>query len=308
MRKTTLIISLVALFLLCLAARLALMQANRPEQALAEPLRIVSLAPSLTETLFAVGLGSRVVGVTEFCVYPPEVAALPKVAGFSQLNLEALMRVRPDLVVMPFDKIWNRTQIERLGIPVLALEVRSLAGLKEGIKTLGALAASPAKADALLAGIELAIAEAARRSAGKARPGVLFSVMHAYQGLGQINEISAIGRDGFYDELITLAGGCNVYEGSLAYPRLSREAIIFLNPDVIIDVIPAHLDAATLAAVRREWFALTNVNAVKAGRVFVLNDEMHTVPGPRFIETLQVLSEAFHPGGEPEIGGEALHD
>ena len=271
-------------------------------------LRLVSLAPSITETLFAVGLGSQVAGVTHFCTWPPEAAALPKVAGFSELNPEAILRAQPDLAILPADKDWNRTQLTRLGIPTLSVEVRSLEGLLTGIRQLAALAPDPRPGQRLLTEIEQALEAARLACSGKSRPGVLFSVMQAWQhpGSGQaaISEISAIGRDGFYDQLIQIAGGRNVYAGALPYPRLSREAIIHLNPELIIDVLPS-AQAAAAAEVRQAWQRLDMLDAVKNGRIIVLADEMHTVPGPRFIQTLNILSQALHPADKGGAGGAA---
>ena len=272
------------------------------------PQRIVSLAPSLTETLFALNLGPEVVGVTQFCAYPAEAALKPKVAGFSDVYLEALIRTRPNLVVLPMDKTWNRLQMERLGLPALAFDTRTIPGLMHSIKILGQSSGHPAEAAALLEEIRQNVAAVQAKAQGRERPRVLFSVMHAYQGLGYISEISVIGNDGFYSELIELAGGQNAYQGSLAFPRLSREAIIFLDPEVIIDIIPPNenlgenlngnvsenLDA-DLQAVRRDWQSLSSVSAIKNNRLLLLTDEAHTVPGPRFVQTLQVLSQAFHP-------------
>ena len=257
------------------------------------PQRIVSLAPSLTETLFALNLGPEVVGVTQFCAYPAEAALKPKVAGFSDVYLEALIRTRPNLVVLPMDKTWNRLQMERLGLPALAFDTRTIPGLMHSIEILGQSSGHPAEAAALLEEIRQNLAAVQAKAQGRERPRVLFSVMHAYQGLGYISEISVIGNDGFYSELIKLAGGKNAYQGRLPFPRLSREAIIFLDPEVIIDIIPPGED---LQAVRRDWQSLSSVSAIKNNRLLLLNDEAHTVPGPRFVQTLQVMSQEFHPG------------
>ena len=256
------------------------------------PRRIASLAPSVTETLYALGLGPQVVGVTEFCAYPPEAKDKPRVAGFSEINLEALLRSSPDLVVLPIDKVQNRQSVERLGLAALALDTRSLPGLMDAIETLGRDTGHAEQARSLLADIRRDLAAAEARAAGKERPRVLFSVMHSYQGFGYINEVVAVGKDGFLDAMIRAAGGRNAYEGTLSFPRLSREALFFLNPDIIIDVMSAHED---LEAVRRDWNSLKSVRAVRDQRLILLTDEAHTVPGPRFVHTLAMLSRAFHP-------------
>ena len=284
----------------CLAAHYALAVSGRPASVPVNPSRIVSLAPSLTETLYAMGLGEAVVGVTRFCSWPEAAAEKPKVAGFSDINYEAVLRLAPDLVVLPLDKARNRAHLENLGLTVLTLDVLSVDGLLESIAQLGAAAGRVERATALVRGLEADLTLAKERASGKPRPRVLFSVMHAYEGLGYIGEIHAVGRDGFYNALIEAAGGENVYDGHLAFPRLSREALIFLNPEVIIDVIPPGGDTAAL---RRDWESLDTVSAIKNGRLFLLEDEVHTVPGPRFGQTLRALSLAFHPVAADPLSG-----
>lgn len=293
---------LAALFCLGLLgaaeAHRRLAEATAPPPIPADPRRIVSLAPSITETLYAIGLGDRVVGVTKYCLFPPEAREKPVVAGFSDVNYEAVLRRRPDLVVMPVDKVRNRENLERLGLSVLPLDTRSLYGLLEAIDSLGRATGRRAEAGAVIDRINGAIEEARAAAEGRPRPRVLFSIMHSYQGLGYITEINAVGRDGFFSDLLEIAGGENVYRGSLSFPRLSREAIIFLNPEVIIDVIPYTED---LEAVRRDWQSLTSVEAIRNNRLVFLTDEADTVPGPRVDGTLRKISRALHP---PETPGQ----
>lgn len=278
--------------ILTVKAHQTLAELTRPAALPTHPRRIVSLAPSVTETLYALGLGDQVVGVTEYCKYPPEVKSKPQVAGFSDINLEAVLRQKPDLVALPVDKIRNQTNLERLGLTVMPLNTRSLSGLMETIEQLGQATGHQPAAGAIAARIENAIIQARVRAEGRERPRVLFSIMHSYQGLGYITEINAVGRDGFYSQLIEIAGGINVYQGALAFPRLSREAVIFLNPEIIIDIIP---DTEDLEAVRRDWMSLTSVTAVRTGRIVFLTDNSDTIPGPRSYQTLTKLSQAFHP-------------
>lgn len=283
---------LVCLFLLAIPAHRALEGARGSSVTPKDPKRIVSLAPSVTETLYALGLGPRVVGVTEFCAYPPEAANLPRVAGFGFLHAEALVRLRPDLAALPTDKTAQKNQIEQLGIPTLSLDTRSLPGFLESVKSLGAATGHEAQADALRTAFRQALLAAQQRAAGKIRPRVLFAVMHSSMGTNAVTEINAIGRDGFFNELIEAAGGVNAYQGGLAFPRLSRESIMFLNPDVIIASVHGGEDPE---AIQRGWESLGKVTAVREGRLHLLTDAADTVPGPRSVRTLVRLSQALHP-------------
>lgn len=294
MKKKLVYAVLGVLFLLALTAHARLERLTRPAQPPAEPRRIVSLAPSITETLYALGMGDSVVGVTRFCAYPPEVKDKPRVAGFSDINYEAILRLRPDLVVLPSDKVPQRIDLERMGLPVLTLDTRTLGGYMEDVSLLGAQTGKREEARRILSDLRGSLAEARTRAAGETPPSVLFAVMHSYEGLGQITEIYAVGRDGFYDELIESAGGVNVCASNMDFPRLSREAIIFLDPEVIIDVIPTK--ETDLDAVRRDWRSLDSVKAVRNGRLHLLTDEGDTVPGPRSHLTVEKLSRAFYPG------------
>jgi iron complex transport system substrate-binding protein len=251
--------------------------------------RIVSLAPGITETLYALKLGPHIVGVTRYCLYPPEAALKPRVAGFSDVNLEAVLRVRPDLVLLPEDKRDNLQRLETLGLPALPLDVSSPSALAASVERIGKITGRKAEAEALLADFRSGLAAAAARAAGKTPPRVLFSVMRDIRG-GGLSEVIAVGGDGFYSELIALAGGDNVCAGHIAFPRISREALIFLDPEVIIDALPGE-DAEQA---RRDWESLSSVSAVKTGRVLLLTDPADTIPGPRFIRTLDKLSRVFH--------------
>jgi iron complex transport system substrate-binding protein len=288
--------SVLLLFALALGAHVRLAALSAPSPVPTDPQRIVSLAPSVTETLFALGLGPKVAGVTQYCNYPAEALEKPRVAGFSDVNYEAVLKLKPDLIVVPQDKTATRQNLEHLGLAVLPAETRTISGLMDDIRVLGRSTGHENEARALLDAITAGVNRARARAAGQTRPRVLFSVMHSYEGLGYITEINVVGNDGFFNDMLEIAGGRNVYTGRLAFPRLSREALIYLNPEVIIDVIPA---TENIDGVRRDWQSLSSVQAVKDNRIVFLTDESATVPGPRFPDTLELLSRAFHPPKEP---------
>jgi len=298
MTRQRFVLTLGVLLIVAAGARHALDRFSRPSLSPAAPQRIVSLSPGITETLYALGLGPSVAGVTRYCAWPPEAARLPKVAGFGEINYEAVLRVRPDLVVLPEDRVREKLCLERLGLPVLMLDTLSVSGLLRTITLLGRSAGREAEAEQLKAGLEKCLLTAKTLAEGRSRPTVLFAVMRADQGSGGITEVHIVGRDGFYSELIEAAGGHNAYTGTLPFPRLSREALIVLDPEVIIEVISGGTNPE---GARRDWQNLASIRAVKNGRVFVWTEQAHTVPGPRFADTLALLSQAFHP--EPARDG-----
>lgn len=284
-----------AFALLAVWTHRSLARLTQPPEIPEQPQRIVSLAPSVTEILYALDLGDRIAGLTDYCAWPPETADKPRVAGFSSINYEALLRSRPDLAVLPVDQTGSRIRLEQLGIPVMLLDTRSMPGFLDAVAALGKAAGREAQAQTLLAGMTAALDAAKARAHGRPKPRVLFVVMHADKGPQSLSEVHVVGRDGFFSAMLEAAGGVNAYRGALPFPRLSREAIIFLNPELILDIAPP-----TMGADRRYWEGFPGVSAVAQKRVHVITDAGATVPGPRFPQTLALMSEAFHPAAPEE--------
>ena len=300
MRKAHFILITCIALAICVSARFFLEEMQGEKRVPAQPQRIISLAPSATETLFALGLGPQVTGVTTYCAWPEEVKNKPKVAEFSQLNLEAIVRSKPDLAVVPADKPDVCTMIDKLGIPVVTLSTHSIAEYVDDVLALGRAVGRAAEAEAMAAAFRRELEAAQKRAEGKRKPRVLFAVMRGQEGLDHITEFTAVGVDGFYTDLLELAGGENVYTGRLTFPKLSREAVIFLNPDVIVDIM-GPFDKPD--SVLKQWQSVPSVRAVREGRILLLSDLEDTVPGPRSVVTLSRLARAFYPD-EQSAGGE----
>jgi iron complex transport system substrate-binding protein len=266
-----------------------------PARRAGPPQRIVSLSPNLTETLFALGLGERVVGVTAYCAYPPEAANLPRVGGQMDANPEAIAALRPDLVVL-FDyqeKIGR--QVAAIGTPTLIVPGKSLDDILALVERLGEACAVPDNARRLRADMETRIQAVRRRVAERPRPGVLVSVDRPPGK--PVGSLYLAGDDGYFDTLIDYAGGRNVCAGiGIAYPLIPAESIAEMNPDVIIDLCTGAVGQGhrpeTLAA---DWAVLRGVEAVKTGRVHVLTETYATVPGPRTVDFLEHLAALLHP-------------
>ncbi len=260
------------------------------------PLRIVSLAPSVTETLFALGVGERVAGVTKFCVYPPEARKKPNVGGFLDPNYEAIVALKPDLVVLLPSHGQSQAYLEGLGLRVFTVKNEPVEEIFRTIATLGEVCGASKTADSLAASLRERMRVVGERTRNLPRTRVLVSAGRT-AGAGTPGSVYAAGPGTYYDELIVLAGGENAYRGKpIPYPELKAEAIIRLDPEVIVDLVP-ELESRGLTAekVRGDWAALPEVSAVKNGRVHVLSNDYTTVPGPRFILLLEDLARILHP-------------
>jgi iron complex transport system substrate-binding protein len=260
----------------------------------AQPRRIVSTAPSITETLFALGLGPSVVGVSNYCRFPPEVVKLPKVGTYLKPNAEAIARLSPDLVVIK--KLSNdlSTRLTALGIPYVEVEIETLPQLYTAIETLGKAAGVDTQAKTLVNGIEARLNAVRQKTAGLPKPKVLFIVGRR---AGTLADFVAVGSDSYLNQLIEIAGGINVLrQPSLpAYPRISLETVIRSNPDFIIDTsTPMMGNDQARTATEALWQKHKELTALRNHHLRVLNADEFVVPGPRVAEVVELLSGILH--------------
>jgi len=256
----------------------------------ATPQRIVSLAPSVTEVLFAVGLGPRVVGVTSYCRFPPAVLALPKVGGYLTPSYETLVALHPDLVVTLPEHADVEPRIAALHIAQLRVDHRSIDGVLRSMTSLGRYGGVEAEASRAVAALRGELNGTERLSAGRVRPAVLLVLGRSAD---DFRRLYAAGPGSFHDDLISYSGGRNVLtSGAVAYPALSAEGVLRLDPDVIVELAGGKSDAPTL---RKEWNALPSLRAVRTGRVFVFTDEFLSVPGPRLVRFTATLARLLFP-------------
>ncbi|MDI9431955.1 MAG: ABC transporter substrate-binding protein [Planctomycetota bacterium] len=259
--------------------------------------RIVSLAPSITESLFALGLGDRVVGVTSFCDYPPEALAKSKVGGYYDLNYEAIVALEPDLVVCLPEHEGRLADLDRLNLPHLTVDHRRVEAILESLATLGRVCGVEERAEELVKDIRGCIAAVQNRTIDQSRPRVLLCVGRN-MGSAAIDDVYIAGRGGFYDEMIVLAGGINAYEGQLDFPVVTGEGLLRLQPDVIIDMVPDLQEKGlSKADVLKQWSVLADLPAVRQRRVFLFTEDFVVVPGPRFIQILEKMAAMIHPEG-----------
>jgi len=256
----------------------------------APPTRIVSLVPSVTETAFALGGDARLVGVSDFCDWPPAARAKPHVGGMINPSLETIVALKPDLVVGTDEGNREETflQLRRLGIPVYVVHARRVAEMYDLISRVGELTARRDAVAPLVAGIQRRI-EAVRATVGaRPVPRVLYVLWP--------DPLLVPGRDSHLTEMIELAGGRSITAAEpVSYVRFSIEAAVARAPEVI--VLADHSSGASTAgrAAPEKWQALTSVPAIRAGRLYSVDLSILHRYGPRVPEGLEILARMIHP-------------
>ncbi len=271
------------------------------EVALAQPpQRIVSLAPSTTELLFALELGDRVVGVTESCNYPAATASIAKVANFKSMSVELIVALAPDLVVSARGNDMEALRAVRaIGIPVFVLNVQTFDELYEALRRLGRLTGAGEKGGVVANQLQRREEAIVQRVASPSkRP----RVMWGYWG----EVVYTAGRGSFVDYVIDRAGGINVAgETDIAWPQVGMEAIVSWAPEIMLTTyLPAAEQAGTLD---REVDRLQTIDgwkqlpAVIHRRIYYVEPDWLMRPGPRLVDALDQIAGLLHP--EP-AGGE----
>jgi iron complex transport system substrate-binding protein len=252
--------------------------------------RIVSLAPSLTETVFALGAGDRLVGVSVYCDFPPEARSIDRVGTFLTPNVEAILAKRPDVVLaVPSPANRNPVQsLRQLGLRVVVVDPRSVAEVLDSIRQIGAAIDRAPAAQDLIGRIEHDVARVRQRLRGAPQRKVLMVVGRA--------PLIAAGTGTFADELIRFAQGINLgAQAGSGWPHLSLEFAIAAAPDVIIDTTVTHAKESDAGASLRFWDAFTTVPAVRRGAVHAYRDYQLLRPGPRIAEALALMARFVHP-------------
>lgn len=254
------------------------------------PPRIVSLAPSNTEILFALGLGDRVVGVTDFCDYPEEAKAIEQVGTYFEPNIEKIFSLSPDLVLaiadLPEDII---AKLEELGIPAPILNPSDLEGILADIQLVGKATGAEKEAEALVAEMRGRIAVVTEKASEvKERP-MVFCEIDATDP----SKPWATGPGSFMDAMIRLSGGANVAaDAESPWVQLSAEEIIAKDPEIIILADSKYGVTAESVRERPGWEVIT---AVKEGAIFNIDDDLISRPGPRIVDGLEAVAKIIHP-------------
>ena len=260
------------------------------------PTRIVSTSPSITEALFALGLGERVVAVSEYCRFPAQVAALPKVGTYLRPNVERIAQLRPDLAIVHRQAQGLERNLRAVKVPYVAVDMRNLTTVFSTIRAIGAATGVRDRAESLVGFIERRLNAVRTAVAGRRPQRVLLLVGRRP---GTLTDLVAVSRNSYMSELVSIAGGVNVLSdpGLPEYPRISMETVIRLEPDVIIDAgdmgdTPDERrsrERITLGLWKRQPIA-----AVRNGRVHAVISDAFVIPGPRVIEATETMALWLH--------------
>jgi iron complex transport system substrate-binding protein len=258
------------------------------------PRRVVSLIPATTEMLFAMGAGDRLVGVSTYDRFPPEVNRITRVGGLLDPDLERLLSLRPDLVIVYGTQTDLIRQLERASIPMFRYQHSDLPDIAATMRAIGARIGAAPAAEAAADRMEQQLADLRARVAGRPRPRTLLVFGREP---GSLRGIDASGGFGFLHDLLEMAGGSDVLSDFKRQSvQMSTEMVIARAPEVIIELqYGDSLKRAALDAETRVWNALSSVPAVKARRVYVLTGDEFVVPGPRIVVAAERFARVLHP-------------
>jgi len=273
------------------SARLVTDQTGRRVEVPDRPARIVSLGPGITETLFLLGLGDRVVGVTDSCEYPPEAKLKPSVGSTLSPSIERIIVLKPDLVLGTPQANRRETadQLARLGIPLYGVTAGTVEGMLASTSELGHVLGHDAEAERVVHQLQARLDAISRRVAGRKPPRVLFVVWY--------RPLMTAGSQTFLSDVIRRAGGDPIGANlSGEWPRLSVEELLRLQPDVIL--FPETQSFAPKLDEFRSLAGWRDLRAVKEGRIYFISDTI-VRSSPRLIDALEEIARLLHPEATP---------
>ena len=252
------------------------------------PKRIVSMAPSLTEILYYLGLEDRIAGVTQFSYYPPEAARKPNVGSYINLNAERIVSLNPDLAIGTKDgnKPTTVRLLEQAGIPVYIVNPRNIEDVISTIYAIGELCGVEKRAKELSTRLGTRVNRIYAKTMSLKRPLVFLQI--------NIKPIMTVNKNTFHHDVIRLAGGDNMARDEpITYPRISIEEVMRKGPDVII--ISSMERGGSFERARKGWMKWSSIPAVKERRVHLINSDLLDRPSPRIVKGLETMARLIHP-------------
>ena len=263
----------------------------------AEPCaRIVSLAPSVTEVLFELGLGSKIVGVTRYCRYPPEAQAIGKVGGFYDMSLENLLALKPTYVFGLRENAEIRQSASRFGVPSQEVDHTTVEGIKKSFVAIAETCGVKQRATDKLAQLEQRERAVRAQMQGFPSRKTLVIVGRMHEG-NSLSGVYVSGKDGFYSGVLEILGLKNVNaDMTVAIPMLSPEGLLALSPEVIMEIVNTD-DPESPAGEASPWKRYSTLPAVRSDRIFVFREDYASIPGPRYIMLVEEFARRLRTKG-----------
>jgi iron complex transport system substrate-binding protein len=294
---------MVALALAVLAAGCTPPEPPPPSTPDGRPPKIMSLAPNVTEILFAMDLGETVVARTNYCTWPPAAAAIPSVGDSLSLDQEKILALKPTIAFLSTRRTDVPRSLDKLSIRAVPLQFDRLDQMYESVKVIGREVGHEDDAAKLLARVQADLRVVESRVKGRPRPRVLFAFPMTVGSM----QMMVAGRGTFVDDLLQTAGADNAFPDKADWPMISGERAIALAPDVIIvNATGAETAPDRVDAVRSVWRRFRSIPAVSNGCVYVLTENYLTIPGPRIGLAASRLSRVIHPDAWPPLAEESL--
>ena len=256
--------------------------------------RIISLSPGITETLFALHVGQRCIGVTDYCIFPPEATKIDAIGGgLMDLHLERMIQLDPDLLVGRHDN--EQGGLVQLPCRQVFVSHKSFAGLVASFSTIGDAVGQPEAGRQMAEDFRQRVTRIANVVKGRPQPRVLLCIYRPYD-TGDTRGVTVPTR-GLMAELIELAGGTNACQQSaIRFPVLSAEGVLQMQPEVIVKLVrPDATAGLSNLELLAQWNVLPELPAVQQQRLAVIDDDFAMVPGPRFILLIEKLARILHP-------------
>lgn len=249
------------------------------------PQRIVSLSPSNTEILFALGIGERVKGVTSYCDYPEEAKKIEQVGTFDGPNLELIIKSQPDVVLSGYIQKEAVKALEDMGIPVIVTEAESFESIYESISIIGKVTGTYSKAQEIITEMKNRIREIEEKTRNKKKPSVFYVVWN--------DPLTTAGSKTFINDVIKTAGAINVGEKTEGWANYSAEQLIKDNPDMIVAALHSTDEGMTKEDLSKNQI-FRRLKCVKQGKVYVMSDDnLISRPGPRIVMAIEEMNRVF---------------
>jgi iron complex transport system substrate-binding protein len=263
-------------------------------------MRILSITPAGTEILFDLGLGDRVIGVTEYCSWPPEARSKKNIGDMMHVNMEVIVSLNPDLVLISNMNEHLRGPIEGMGYRVEVVRQDNFEQICDSMTSVGEACGVAEYARHRVEELRGAVRAISERNRGGACPRVLVVVGRDVDDMS-FKKVYAAGRRSFYDDLLTESGAENAFGQDVPYAQIALEGLLRLDPDLVIELIGGSgMSNAGTDAIMRQWRSLGDLRASREGRVALIRGDFTLRAGPRYPKILDAFSRIIR-GGEREI-------